>query len=289
MIVSSREGSTICELNKLMLQSVVHGLLDGLEKLAVVGQVKGLENQGERRVISANALHRRLQVVEGLGLNGCCEFSTEAASDRGFVSHDALACLLDRVNYGLLIPGKDCAQVDNLNRDARLLGPRLSHANLSQLHAVRNDGDVGTFLHNLSLAERNFVVFGGHVFLGNTVQNFGLEEQARVLRPDAAQQQALSLHGGARDRHNQAGSVREVSLRGLTVVVGAVADSSVGRPDGQLTTVKLVAGAVPKFSRLVDDLVDHALVLARASGLPILLVARSVASSSLFNAHYLKI
>ena len=40
---------------------------------------------------------------------------------------------------------------------------------------------------------------------------------------------------------------------------------------------------------LVDDLVDHALVLARASGLPILLVARSVASSSLFNAHYLKI
>lgn len=66
--------------------------------------------------------------------------------------NDALASLFNRVDYCLLVPREDGAEVDNFTGDASLFGHGDSHADLSQLQTVTNYSEISTFLEDLSLA-----------------------------------------------------------------------------------------------------------------------------------------
>lgn len=192
--------------------SVVNSLLDSLEDLAVIWEVEWLEHKGERGVVAAHSLNWRLQVVERTLLDCRGELGSETTGEGCLVRDDALARLLNRVDYRLAVPGNNRAQINDFTGDADLLGPANSHAYLAQLHSIADNRDVGALLHNLGLAKRNFIVFNGHVFLGDSVQNLGLEEQAGVVRANAGEKQSLCLHWGPRDRNFEAGGVRKVSL-----------------------------------------------------------------------------
>ena len=179
--------------------SVVDSLLDGLEDLAIVRQVQRLEHQREWSVIATDSLNGCLKVIERVLLDSGSEFSTESASDGGLVRNDALSSLLNRVDYSLTVPRKDGAQIDYFAGDAELLCPAYGHADLAQLHSIAYDGDIGAFLHDLSLAERYLIVLDGNILLGDSVEDFGFEEQARVVCSDAREQEALGLDRRPRD------------------------------------------------------------------------------------------
>ena len=71
-----------------------------------------------------------------------------------------------------------------------------------------------------------------------------LEENDRVWVPGGGQQQTLGLDRAPRHHDLDARCVREVCLRALRVVVPAVPDRTVRRPDRQLAAVELSARAV---------------------------------------------
>jgi hypothetical protein len=56
-------------MHSIIYALVVDDLLDGLEAAVLVGQVKVLKGQRERRVIPTHALNRRLQMQKALFLH----------------------------------------------------------------------------------------------------------------------------------------------------------------------------------------------------------------------------
>jgi hypothetical protein len=98
--------------------------------------------------------------------------------------------LLHRGNDCLDIQRPDRPQVDDFNLDAIFLFQNLgSFQCMGDVLAVGNDGNVGTFLFNLGLADREDKVFGS-LFSSqrerNTVQQLVFEEADRVRVSDGS-------------------------------------------------------------------------------------------------------
>jgi len=49
-------------------------------------------------------------------------------------------------------------------------------------------------LHDLGLSEGYFIVLRRHILLSDSVEDFGLKEETRVVAPDAREEQALRLY-----------------------------------------------------------------------------------------------
>ena len=198
--------------------SIFDCLLDSLENFAIVWQVERLEHEWERRVVPANPPHRRLQIVESLGLNRGGQLGSKAASDGRFVCDDALACLFDRVDDGLPVPGHDRPQINDFAGDTHIFGAFDSHSHLSQLHSVAYYCDIGAFAHDFGLAERDLVVLDRHVLLGDAIEDLRLEEKARVVASNAGQKKSFGLDWRAGYGHYEAWRVGKIRLRALAMV-----------------------------------------------------------------------
>ncbi len=92
---------------------------------------------------------------------------------------------------------------------------------------------------------------------GEPVKALWLEKDDRVVVPDGRQQQALCLDGAPGEHDLEPRGVGKVGLRGLAVVVAAMANGPVGRADREPSAVKLVPGPVPVLCSLVCDLIDR--------------------------------
>jgi hypothetical protein len=95
----------------------------------------------------------------------------------------------------------------------------------------------------------------GHLFLDRAVDPLGLEEDHRVLAPDAGLEQALGVRRRRGDDHLESGRVREVGLRRLAVVVAAADAASIGGADDH-GAGELSARPVPHLGHLGHDLVE---------------------------------
>src|SRR3954453_14521987 len=166
------------------LSSVRQGTVDGVEYPVQARQVLLL--QAGRRVggvIATDPEHRGLQVIEAALGDPGRDLRARTEEHRGLVELDQAPGLLHRGLDRVADPGRDRAQIQELQRLA-LLGARVGDL-LAELHhrAVRDEGQVGALTDHLGLVQGAGDRLGVDLALV-PVPALGLEEDHRVVALD---------------------------------------------------------------------------------------------------------
>ena len=86
------------------------------------------------------------------------------------------------------------------------------------MSAPSEQGDISALAEHFGFGERNGVVFDWHVLDGLSVEDLGLEEDARIGITDTGQEKSLGLDGTARDDDLDTGRVGKEGLNALGVI-----------------------------------------------------------------------
>src|SRR5438034_11172176 len=68
----------------------------------------------------SNPLYRRLQPLKCAFLNARCDLSAHTRIHHALVDDNRASSLSDTLNNGLTVPGINCAEIDELDRDAKI-------------------------------------------------------------------------------------------------------------------------------------------------------------------------
>src|SRR6267143_1404186 len=170
-----------------------------------------------RDVGLGDALHRRVEIIEGIPLDDVDDLRPDPAVRPAFLHHDRPGGLLDRFENRRLIDGTQRPQVEHFGRhvvlrellrrlqcDAQRL--RMAH----QRHVAALALDVGA-------PDRDDVLTVGHLAL-EVVQHFAFEHDHRVVVADGRFEQALRVGGRRRGDDLQPGDMGEPALPCLRVL-----------------------------------------------------------------------
>ena len=184
---------------------------------------------------AAIRLHGRVEVLERLLGDRRGDLGAEAAGVRVLVEDDHLRRLLDRLEHRLAVPRDDRAQVDDLRRDAVLLGDlvrrlvgRVDH------RAPRDDGDVVALAVDARLPERDRVALVRHLALDPAVQVLVLEVEDRVRVLDRGRRSAPWRPRASPGRRPSGPGCARSSTPGSASGTGPPEKPP---PDGQRTTI----------------------------------------------------
>ena len=149
------------------LQARRDRLPDRGQNLFLPRHVRPLEHGRERRrrELRADALDRRVEPVERLLLDDGRHLGAEAHPRDGLVRDDEPVRLLDGGDDRLLVEGLERPRVDDLDRDAVLLGLVGGLQRLVHERTGRHDRDIRPLAEGARLAERDRLDRVGHVLL----------------------------------------------------------------------------------------------------------------------------
>ena len=142
---------------------------------------------------------------------------------------DQAACLLHRLEKGLLVQGHDAPKIHDFRLDP-LLGQGLGRfQGFVQGGGIGYDGDVGAFPHHLALPNWYQKIPLGHRAL-HAKEVLVLKVQDRIIRPDGRFQEPLGIGGIGRNNYLQAWDMDEPGLQALGVLGSGGTGSAVGSP-----------------------------------------------------------
>jgi hypothetical protein len=214
-----------------------------------------LGRERQRREARADALDRRVQVVEGAVLDHGGELGAVATARDRLVGGDGAGRLLHGLDDRLLVERLQRARIDHLDGDAVLLGVLGRLQRLVHEPADGDHGHVGALAQDARLAERDLLDLLRHLAL-ERVQEPVLEEDDRVRVVDRRQQQAADVLGRGRVDDLQSGHVDEPRLELLRVLRARRPAGAALRADRQ-RHLQLPTAHRPVLRRLVDELLHR--------------------------------
>jgi len=169
------------------------GALDNTRDHIGVGEGQGLEvlGIGSGDISTSDTDNRGIQVVESLALHDLgADLGSDSVLGPASLNSDQTVGLLDGLDDGVNVQGADGTQVDNLGlADTLLLEEISSLKGEADRARVSNDGDIGTLLLDLGLADLNDEILGqgslGHGE-GNTVHELVLQNDNGVRVTDSS-------------------------------------------------------------------------------------------------------
>ena len=191
-------------------------------------------------------------MLEAVFANPSRDFTADAASHGVLVQHKDAAIFLYRFAHGLLVPGQQGAQVEDIGRHAQLLaylqGP--AHA-----HTVGDDAQLLPFSGQCGLADRRGIVGLGHRAGEAAIQHLMLKVHHRVGVFEGGAEQTLGVVWVAGVHDFQTGHVREPRLVALAVEGAGGTARARGHPHHH---VGILAPAVVAFGEVIHNLVEAA-------------------------------
>src|SRR2546427_2578860 len=165
-----------------------------LEDHLLGGHGEVFEHRRERHghVHGADALDRRVEVIEGAFRDHRGDLGGNAVALVALVHHDGARGLLGRLDQRLLVERPGRARVDHLGAEADFL-EQLGGAERDRHHAAGgDDGDVRAGALHLRHAEGDRVLLGRHRAL-HPVHHLVLEDDHRAVVADGRLHQSLGL------------------------------------------------------------------------------------------------